>query len=90
MENVMRVHLTVIAGLLAIAGRAGAEPAKTAVPAPAEPQHRSAPIMLASAEIGHAPTSPETGQPAPAKRRIARVTTCRCGDQQPDPEQPDR
>lgn len=48
-----------------------AEPTKAPEPAPAQPHPTSAQVVLASAE----------------ERRVARVTTCRCGDQQAQPEQ---
>ena len=87
MEKVMRLHLTVIAGLLAIAAPATAEPAKADSSPHAQPQQGAAPIVLASADSVHAVTTPQADQPAPAKRRIARVTNCRCGAPQPDAEQ---
>jgi hypothetical protein len=66
---------------LAIAGSAGAEPAKpTAQPAKDRP---AAEVVLASAEQAPAPALLAQNQPAtPAKKpRAARVTTCRCAGQ---------
>ncbi len=67
------------------------EPAFAAVPAKpvpqAQPQQAPHEHVLASAdEVG---TSPAIHQqaPSPPKRRIGRVTTCRCGDQAAQPEQ---
>jgi hypothetical protein len=85
MEKAMRAHLTMIAAMLA-GSAALAEPPKSQPAPPRSAQKAPAEVILASAETTHAP-SPDAGQPnvAPAKRRIARVTTCRCGDPQPDP-----
>jgi hypothetical protein len=84
METAMRLPLTVIAGLLSVGGPAVAEPPKAEVARSAPPQERPAEVVLASADAVHAP-APEGARstPAPAKRRIGRVTTCRCGDPQP-------
>ena len=85
----MRVFVTSLATLLAIGGAAAAEPPNAARPKPAHStQPPPAEIVLASAEVPHVPAS-DKAQPAqsPTKPRIApRVTTCRCGDQQVDPE----
>jgi hypothetical protein len=83
MEKAMR-PLTVIAGMLMLSGPALADPSKQA--SPAQPGARPA-VVLASADTVRTPAQ-DSAQPtsAPAKRRVARVTTCRCGDPQPDPE----
>jgi len=44
--------------------------------------------VLASAEVPVGVV--QEVQPAPAKRRIVRVTTCRCGDPQPASESPEQ
>lgn len=84
----MRMCL-LVAGLLSAAAsaepmsNAASEPAKTA---PAESPR--APIVLASADALRA-SATDAGQSAtaPAKRRIApRITTCRCGPVQPQPD----
>jgi hypothetical protein len=84
METAMRLPLTVIAGLLSVSSPAVAEPPKADAARSAQPQERPAQVVLASADAVHAP-APDRAQPtpAPAKRRIGRVTTCRCGDPQP-------
>lgn len=65
-----------------------AEPTKAPEPAPAQPHPTSAQVVLASAEEVRAPAQAGQQQtPTPPKRRVARVTTCRCGDQQAQPEQ---
>jgi hypothetical protein len=87
METAMRALVTVIAAMLTVGSAALAEPPKNQ-PAPS-PSAQKAPaeVILASAETTHA-SAPDAGQPnaAPTKRRIARVTSCRCGDPQPDAE----
>ena len=65
-----------------------AEPTKAPEPAPAQPHPASAQVVLASAaEIQPAQAGQQPQTPTPPKRRVARVTTCRCGDQQAQPEQ---
>jgi hypothetical protein len=83
----MLKRLTVIIAVLTIAGPAFAEPPK-AVVAPASKTQPPAEIVLASADVVRSPAAPNA-QPAqaPAKRRIARVTSCRCGDPQAASEQ---
>jgi hypothetical protein len=78
MEAAMRVRLTLIA---IFAGSASAEPPNDVQPAPGKPAKASVEIVLASADSAHAPT-PASAQPTPTppKRRVARVTSCRCGD----------
>ena len=86
------VRLSIIAlGSFAICGGAVAEPPKAALAKPAQTQVRPSQIVLASAEKVRG-TSPEAAQAnsVPAKRRAPRVTTCRCGDPQPDPENQDQ
>jgi hypothetical protein len=87
----MRACVIAIAALLTVSGPALAEPAKNAADKTA-PQQRPAEVVLASADSVHA-TAPDAvpqQPPVPAKRRIARVTTCRCGDPQVDPENPEQ
>jgi hypothetical protein len=81
----MRAALTLIAAMAA-GSAALADPPKSHTPYPA---HRKAPVevALASGDTAsrRAPESVQTNA-APAKRRPARVTTCRCGDPAVDPE----
>jgi hypothetical protein len=85
MEAAMRARVIVIAAMLGAGSAALADPSKNA-PAQPAPQKRPAQVVLAAAEAPRTPT-PEVVQPSPApKRRIARVTTCRCGDPQADAE----
>jgi hypothetical protein len=64
-----------------------ADPAKPAPQPTPQPQHAQAPVVLASAtDVQEAPPSDQQAT-TPPKKRVARVTTCRCGDpQQPDPQ----
>ena len=81
-----RVILVAAATLLSTSAIA-AEPAKTPKPAPAQPQPQPAQVVLASADQVRAPAPAGQQQvPTPPKRRFARVTSCRCGDQQAQPE----
>ena len=81
------MHLRFVAIAVAafsLSAPAAAEPAKSAQ-APRRPI-ASAPLMLASADRVATPvkTQPETG---PAKHaRVARATSCRCGEVQPQAE----
>ena len=81
----MEKILTILAAAL-LAGSAAAEPPKNATAKPAGARPRPTEVVLASAETPPA-TRPEN-QPnaAPTKRRVARVTTCRCGDPQTEPD----
>jgi hypothetical protein len=85
MESAMRTRPTVIAILLSLGAPAAAEPPVKRPPAQSAPiaQQQRDGIVLASAADAHAPAPAEAQSPAvPAKRRIGRVTTCRCGDPQ--------
>jgi hypothetical protein len=81
----MRARLVMIAALT-LATSASAEPAKKT---PAESAQASArpTVVLAAAEQGANAGSNEQSTPAPAKRpRAARVSSCRCGDPQTQPQ----
>jgi hypothetical protein len=88
-EKIMHARLMVIAVAALVAGTPTfAEPAKPREAQPAQPASRPAAVVLASADqVGQiAPTGDQ--QAAPVKRpRTARVTTCRCGDQQAQDQQ---
>jgi hypothetical protein len=74
---------SLILAALALASGAAAEPTKR----PAEGSStRSAPVVLASADqVLASRVMPERSDSATVKRpRTARVTTCRCGDPQPE------
>ncbi|HVU30971.1 MAG TPA: hypothetical protein VHE36_11295 [Sphingomicrobium sp.] len=78
----------IAAAALASATAFAAEPSKAPAPASTQPRHPAPPqVVLASAEDVHSPPSADQQSPPAAKRRVARVTTCRCGDQQAQPQQ---
>lgn len=81
----MRTRLIAVAALLAIGSETHAEPAKAPAVEADQPQRAAAkPVVLAAAETVKA-NAGDSVQSAPTqpRHRIARVTTCRCGD--PDP-----
>jgi hypothetical protein len=83
----MRLALTLFAGLLACGNAAVAEPPKTTHERPPQPEsvdRQPAAIVLASVDMLRSPGA-DGAQPVVAKRKVApRVTTCRCGDSQPE------
>ena len=81
--------IVVAASLLASASAFAAEPAAApaAQPESAQPQVHRATIVLASADQANSAPADQQAQPAPRRARVARVTTCRCGDQQNQPEE---
>lgn len=81
----MEKVLTILAAAL-IAGSVAAEPPKNKAARQAEANPRSAEVVFAAAETPHAPAPDTQPNAAPAKRRVARVTTCRCGDPQTEPD----
>jgi hypothetical protein len=79
----MLLRSLVIAAALIGGSPALAEPAKSPEPQAQQPQPQSAKtVVLASADTVKAAAT-DAAQPAQPKRRIGRVTTCRCGDPQP-------
>lgn len=81
----MQVRFVLIAIIaLTSAGAAAAEPQKAPAKATAQLQPASPRVMLASADEVRSPAASEPQVQLQSKRpRVARVTTCRCGDQQP-------
>ena len=77
----MHARFVLIAAASLVTSSAFAADAPT-VPVHPASQPQSSPVVLASADQVRAPSA-EQQAPAPQKRRIARVTTCRCGDPQP-------
>lgn len=79
----MAARLVMIAAALSLStGAFAADPAR---PDPRTSQASAATakdLVLASAEVKSPPPSTDPQLAAPAKRRTARVTTCRCGDPQ--------
>jgi hypothetical protein len=95
MEKIMRLPVTAFAALVVIGSGAVAEPPKPAPAAqsrPAKPEQRPTEIVLASADAVAQPGADRI-QPAKtaAKPHVTpRVTHCRCGDGQVDPEDQDQ
>lgn len=86
----MHARLVIFASAIFFSGSAVvAEPASPAAnePVQARPQPERAQIVLASADQVNAPDAAQQVQPTPQRARVARVTTCRCGDQQAQPEE---
>ena len=84
----MLARSIIIAATLTAATAAYAEPAKPQ--AQEAGQASSRPLVLASAEVAKAPVA-AADQQAPAKRpRVARVTSCRCGDPVPQDDSADQ
>jgi hypothetical protein len=83
--------LVLTTAALAMGAAAIAEPAKAPAGSAGQAPQPPVQIVLASADEAQ-PATPQNAQPTatPIKRRVARVTTCRCGDQQADPEQQDQ
>jgi len=72
--------------LLVVSTPLAADPPKPASTAATTTATRPALLMLASNETARPGPARDAEQPQPPKHRIARVTTCRCGDPQPDSE----
>ena len=89
----MSIRLTLVVAYTAVAVSAAAvaQPSKNDSRPPAATRSPAAPVVLASASEAPAPSAADGQRPRdPAKRRIARVTTCRCGDPQPDQGEQDQ
>lgn len=90
----MRACLAALAAFVTISGPALAEPVKHDAPKPGAtkaPEQRPVEVVLASADPAHSSPSIGTQTSAPAaKRPVPRVTTCRCGDQDVDPDTQDQ
>jgi hypothetical protein len=92
-EPVMLARFVLIAAVTLTSATAfAAEPARPPVqptveqPAPDRPATPQ--IMLASAVVAPAPAAGAEAKTAtPHRRRVGRETTCRCGGQEPQPEQ---
>jgi hypothetical protein len=89
METAMHARLMVIAAATLTMGTSAiAEPAKTREPHAAQPASPPAQVVLASADQIREPSPNAEQATPPVKRpRVARVTTCRCGDQQASDQQ---
>jgi hypothetical protein len=80
----MRVRsIVTAAAALALAAAVSAEPTKVPVQK-AEQSAGESPVIVAAADETPQPTASNTQSATPQKpERHARVTTCRCGDQNP-------
>lgn len=84
----MHARLVLIAAASVMSTSAfAAEPVKPPVQPAAQPQTATAQVLLASADEVRAPSSRDQQSTLPPKRPHGRVTTCRCGDSQGQPEQ---
>ena len=72
----------IAAATLASASAFAAEPAKPEQPQSSQAQRVSAQVVLASADDVRAPAGNDhqTAPTPPKPHRVARATTCRCGD----------
>ena len=78
----MHARFVLIAAASLVSAQAfAADAPKAPVQPAAQPQSAPASVVLASADEVRAPSADQPA-PAPQKRRIARVTTCRCGGQE--------
>jgi len=88
----MNIRVVMIAiTVWSMAAIAVAQPGKDE-PKNSKPVVAQTPVILASAGDVRRPSPAEVSRPAePARRPTPRVTTCRCGDPQPeqDQQQPD-
>jgi hypothetical protein len=84
----MHARLVIIAVAFFAAGRAfSAAPARPPADASVPPEPPRGPIVLASAEQVNPGPTQQQAQPTVRRARVARVTTCRCGDQQAEPDE---
>ena len=83
----MFARFVLIAAIALASGSAYAAPAKPAPQPSSQAQPAPHEVVLASADDASAPPANAPQAPAAPKRRIGRVTTCRCGDQPAQPEQ---
>jgi hypothetical protein len=88
----MNIRVVMIAiSAASMAAAAAAQPGKDE-PKNSKPAAAQTPVILASASNVRRPSPTDANRPTePARRPAPRVTTCRCGDPQPeqDQQQPD-
>ena len=77
----MKIRFVLIAAALMSGTAFAAEPPKAPVEQAAQPPRSNASVVLASADEVRAPSTGDQQPATPVKHRVARVTTCRCGDQ---------
>jgi hypothetical protein len=81
------MNISTVLAIGAAAASVGAQPAKDASPAKTPATAATAPVVLASASDAQ-PADVHATQPV--RRPAPRVTTCRCGDPQPEDNQPEQ
>jgi hypothetical protein len=84
MERAMRALLLTV--LMVTSVPLTAEPSRPTPTPHAVQEQRPAILVLASNDTGGGSLNAETQSSAAPRHRIARVTTCRCGDVQPEPD----
>ena len=88
----MKIRVIMIAiAAASMAAAAAAQPGKDE-PKNSKPAAAQTPVILASANDVRHPSPTDASRPTePVRRPAPRVTTCRCGDPQPEPgqQQPD-
>lgn len=84
----MNIRVVIIAiTVSSMAAAAAAQPGKDE-PKDSKPAAVHTPVILASASDVLRPSPTDASHPAkPPRRPAPRVTTCRCGDPQPEPDQ---
>ena len=82
-----RFVLTAAAALISTTAFA-ADTAKPALQPPAQPESAAPKVVLASAHIeqSSAPATQQAAATTPKRRVAGRVTDCRCGDQEAQPD----
>jgi hypothetical protein len=84
----MHARVIAFAAAVLVGGTAfAAEPAKPPAHQQDQAQGQRVEIVLASADQADSSDANHQAQPAPRHARVARVTTCRCGDQQDQPDE---
>ena len=83
----MHARLLLIVATILSTSAFAAEPAKPAPQPPAHGDQPQANVVLASADKVRAPGTAAQQRPSQPKRRLARVTGCRCGDQEAQPDE---
>ena len=85
----MHARFVLIMASIFVSGPAfAAEPAKPPVQPATQQRPAPAQVVLASADDVRVPSdTDQQAQSAPKRPRVGRITTCRCGDPQAQPEQ---
>ena len=80
----MRTHLLILAvSGLSFEAAVVAEPAKAPVRKADQPAEQPIEVVIASAEQVRTPAADQQASEPAKRKRKARITTCRCGDQTP-------